>query len=535
MNENSPDGSRVKCHVSPQIDDKDASLSDRESVQAAVCGNLNTYKHTDGNSYCILHLPSAEKPSALFESALADKISAVEGRFSQINKDLAKALQMEAVSQLKYDFRYVWFPTDKNFSKRIFVAKVDFSGAVFNGAAFFKSSTFAREARFVGTRFTERAIFSGAKFLLDAKFLVAKFTFAEFASTTFSKSRETDFELATFEGSAWFDWSTFGEVNFKVTKFSEAADFKNTVFEGECRFEETNFSSTKEVSFYRAKFSGDVFFDKTKFCNKLSFNSTVFGNNSDIIFRGAEFHDRVSFRYATSEGYIRFIEPKPGPKFRLRFDEAAFEKATRISFHTTTLYPHWFVNVDPRKFVFTDVNWRNLYWEGQLKNRNIDRELLKLEEVGVKDQALKLLSIATRQLAVNSEENNLYEDATKFRYMSMESRRLEDTKRLRFSRLLTWLYKWTSGYGESWSWALLILFGIWLLFGIIYWLVGDFGAEVRLNFWQGLGYSSNVMLFQKPDIRTNSDVTFTIRTIQTIAAPLQAALLALAIRRKFMR
>jgi hypothetical protein len=48
-------------------------------------------------------------------------------------------------------------------------------------------------------------------------------------------------------------------------------------------------------------------------------------------------------------------------------------------------------------------------------------------------------------------------------------------------------------------------------------------------------YSAAVMTFQRPDPRPATTAAHTVVLLQTILGPLQAALLALAIRRKFMR
>ena len=52
---------------------------------------------------------------------------------------------------------------------------------------------------------------------------------------------------------------------------------------------------------------------------------------------------------------------------------------------------------------------------------------------------------------------------------------------------------------------------------------------------QSLSYSASVMILQKPDLRPATIAAHTLVIVETILGPLQAALLALAIRRKFMR
>jgi hypothetical protein len=101
--------------------------------------------------------------------------------------------------------------------------------------------------------------------------------------------------------------------------------------------------------------------------------------------------------------------------------------------------------------------------------------------------------------------------------------------------------------------GVLVLFGILLLSAILYSHVGfvrwepklasesdmasakrdDVGAP--LKFSRALIYSAAVMTFQKPEPRAATTAAQTVVLLETILGPVQAALLALAIRRKFMR
>jgi hypothetical protein len=113
-----------------------------------------------------------------------------------------------------------------------------------------------------------------------------------------------------------------------------------------------------------------------------------------------------------------------------------FEKPDRVSLHTLNLQPHWFVNVDSRKFEFTDVEFNY-----DLKD---ELERLKKAEVGAPH---RLLSITCRQLADNAETNHRYHEASRLRYSSFDARRLERFYGLSFWRL-DWWYWAASGYGE---------------------------------------------------------------------------------------
>jgi hypothetical protein len=276
-----------------------------------------------------------------------------------------------------------------------------------------------------------------------------------------------------------------------------------------------------------------------------------------------------------------------------------FEKAERVTFHTVTLYPSWFINVDPRKFNFTYVRWKELSLEA------IRTELKSLRGRGFANPH-HLLALAYRQLAVNAEENNRYGEASGFRYAAMRTRSLEirqsfinlllssnRSRRLRALRLgrrikklhirlftrvrlnqtaTNWvkplrgatrildlmhsLYGFSSGYGERAGRATLVLVGVWLVFAGVYWSGDSTWWETKaskfsivepiaeqpplsptspLGFRDALIYSAGVMTLQKPEPLPANQRCRVVVLLETIIGPLQGALLALAIRRKFMR
>ena len=234
---------------------------------------------------------------------------------------------------------------------------------------------------------------------------------------------------------------------------------------------------------------------------------------------------------------MRFSSLRQGEDCRFDFHEAAFEKASRVSFHTVRLFPNWFVNVDARKFVFTDIDWQNL--DSDWKNENIARELENLKKRKIGKRNKRLLEIAARQLAVNAEENNQYVDAGKFRYLAMETKRLDNEGWRQFINLHLF-YKWSSGYGESWLTALCLLLLILLGAGIFYEWFGTFQMSNASEIYdmtggEGYLYSLATASFQRPEPKAFGILTKSFVVFETILAPLQAALLALAIRRKFMR
>jgi hypothetical protein len=160
------------------------------------------------------------------------------------------------------------------------------------------------------------------------------------------------------------------------------------------------------------------------------------------------------------------------------------------------------------------------------------KEEIKLLKSTDEPSPHRLLAITYRQLAINAEENHRYEEASKFRYCSMEAERLENSRGLAFWQI-RWWYWLASGYGERVFKAFVVLLAIWIIFAWLYTRVGF--VNDSLNYSRSLLYSMNVMLFQKPEPKPATFWAGALIILQLILGPLQAALLALAVRRKFMR
>lgn len=474
-----------------------ATLSEMEKdeIWVDVCRNLNTEDYL-GDDYCILHNPNPMKDPKEFTDIIEERLKSNHCFYQAV------------VFPVPFKTNHVDFNQPLNFFRAVFYSCIDImKGNITN--IYLDYATFHGSVRFHTINFSQDATFTFAHFM-------------ESASFTGSWFERSDFSHAVFDHKAEFNVGAKfrDEVNFSSVKFQGEVDFNSCTFEKSVRFENSEFSEAHATSFKRSEFQSDVIFDGATINNYIDFEGDssrrVFSKNASMSMRNTR-----------------------------------LEKPEHLTFHTVDLHPNWFVNVDSRKFIFTDVLWKNLYWGKQLKNQNIKRELAALEARGIKDQTKRLFEIAARQLAVNAEENNRYDEAARFRYMAMETRRLEETKRLRISRVLTWLYKWTSGYGESWSWAAFMLICVLFFFGLIY--NSPFSTFVRehqeptigvadsrdttykMNNSEGVVYSLYVATLQRPDPKPADIITKFFVIMETIFAPLQAALLALAIRRKFMR
>jgi uncharacterized protein YjbI with pentapeptide repeats len=365
---------------------------------------------------------------------------------------------------------------DFDFTEVYFPGDVNFKELTFTAPAYFHSATFSAGANFSKATFRDGTNFNQAKFSEDVTFIFATF------------SAESDFSHVTFSAAAHFDGATFIEqVNFLFARFGAVASFNYATF------------------------------------------------NKEVHLNSATFKDYVIFAGSKEE---HFAEDS---YLNLRY--ARIEKPERVSFHNIKLRPHWFIHVDARRFEFVNVNWN---WKHIKTNREIKSLKQRLSP------SHGLLAVACRNLAVNAEENHRYEEASRFRYMAMEARRLERWHGFVFWSL-GWWYWLASGYGERVWRAFVVLIGVWLMAAALYTQVGfvrweprvssereaaearrdEVGAPLRLP--RALTYSLGVMTLQKPEPRPATDAAQALVMLETILGPVQAALLALAIRRKFMR
>lgn len=389
--------------------------------------------------------------------------------------DFSRALERK-LADSDFDFLGVWFPEELSFKG--FASKANFRFAHFHSKVSFASAGFKAAADFRDTTFKDVA----------------------------------DFHGASFRGFTYFTRAVFhANANFRTALFATRAFFTNAKF-------------LARTDFTFASFMERAYFQQTSFWAKAYFTYTSF--QSYVLFSGS-LHTHVM-----------------GPEASLDFQFARIEKPERVSFHTLTLRPHWFINLDTRRLDFNNVDWDR--WKNSL-----DEGIRAIETKKI-SPAHRLLAIVCRHLAVNAEENHRYEEASKFRYMAMDARRREEWRGFAVWRL-SWWYWLASGYGERATQAFLVLLGILLLWAFLYTRVGFVRWEPRLAsesdistakrdevgnplpLRRALAYSAAVITFQKPDPRPATTAAQTVVLLETVLGPIQAALLALAIRRKFMR
>lgn len=452
----------------------------------------------------------------------------------------------EAVFDKKVKFAGLTFKGEANFRKTVFEGEADFSGAVFNGANF-KSAVFGSKADFQGAAlrtcsskyYVQKADFSRVEFRGEA----------DFAEVKFMRRVLTDEEEAAARHRAFMSSHTYlglsekertGTADFGRTRFYEEADFAASTFE-------------IAADFHRAIFSGYADFSPRNTDNDVKLRTVLKAGadfkeaafNAEANFSEVDFQaSKVTFARATFKDYVRFSGEDRKKLLAGSFDlrHAMVDKPERMSFHSVGMHPCWLVDVDVRKFDFTNVKWHGTGF----------REMITyLCNMGV-NEPYRLLEKLCLQLGINHEENQRYRWASKWRFSAMEARRQE-----RFYGYPVWSLNWwywlASGYGEKSVRAVIWLGLIWASFAIFYMNVGfvqpspnqpapnDTAVSTRdtagkpLEPARAFTYSLGVITLQKPEPRPLTVWAQTLITVETIIGPLQAALLALAVRRRFMR
>jgi len=606
------------CHIHETF-----PIPDEENVRHKVCQTLPTEKHTDGYYYCLLHLPDANKDYSDFNLIVNTRFGNIDNEISSIKlKPISEESKKIELNDIVFDFRYVYFPKGVHFNKKVFKANADFGWTIFQ-KIFFNFAIFEKSANFTSAKFTEYVTFHKTKFCKEVRFDSSEFLQeVDFRRTKFAVDvyfddakfkAKTSFSLAKFNilqkkhektlRSSFIKAEFNNETDFNSAKFNADALFKSATFNAEVKFEKTYFSLTGETSFHKAKFHNDTFFISTKFLNDVSFNSAVFGNESDIIFRESLFEKYITFRYSAIEGTLRFTEIIQGENNRFNFQESIFEKANVIIFNKIRLRPSWFINSKVERIQFINCKWVNInkFLIGVEDEIQYAQEVLKVRD------AEYFLKEVTKQLAINAEYLDRYEQASMFRKTSFEIERLENKKIIKSwiyngflfnkqlkcsifsfdfyidfklcskeilkeigglpSLIIYSIYRFLSGYGESVGRATLVLATIVLFLFPLIFTFTEFQispkaiplevivatecskltekskgvcSEIRhggLNFWsEGIPHSLTTITFQDVEYRKPISGCAEFWTLlEKILVPFQAALLALAIRRKFMR
>lgn len=430
---------------------------------------------------------------------------------------------------------------------------------------YFSRAIFTERVEFVHAEFDETAIFEEAVFE-DAYFWNATF-FKEVSFVGATFNRTINCTQATFIHNAFFTDATFAGL----------CDFSGAIFAQGAYFRSARFLDGSEVFFLSDRSKPTI-----RFCGEVDFQYATLAGFVD--FRGKQgedvFLDETSVLKVHSQLKERLDESRfsalavdlPPTKAVLELSNVRLKNPSRVSFERVRLRPSWFINTDSRKFIFTSVNWDNL--TKALMKSYIAAEMESLADRKITTEASKLLEVSCRQLSANAEENSRYSEASGFRRIAMELEwrtkkealfslpKLRPTEKradivlriLRSGSELTMhgLYRLTSYYGESWVRAAgVLLLLVLAIFPLAYrrttFLVCPVSKsnssqssvsceERRLSLSEGIRHSLPTATLQNTDFRKpDSAASETFTMFERIFGPIQAALLALAIRRRFMR
>jgi uncharacterized protein YjbI with pentapeptide repeats len=562
----------------------------------SACRDELVYKEYEGKRYCVLHYPGDGK-DAEFELAHQRKLQASDFDYRGVffpaetdfsGKNLTIANFTGATFKSRANFRSAQFGEahffgtrfgdadfslakfgDADFGNAIFKEatflgsqfdKVYFSNTEFNGDAKFNPATFLGRASFSKARFDKRAFFGTAQFLGGSYFGNAIFRgLADFGEVAFGGphfesaqfATRANFEQATFSGSPVFVGAQFHETDFRRTEFKGTADFRESNFNGYADFSAAVLNTN--VLFDDVEFERNVYFNDTNFLGSLA-NKAARNPTEDNADDGKRI---VSFDDAKFKEGVVFDGSRFDPQITVRFSGATFAQPDLVRFQRVTLRPMWFAGVNVRRLHFIRARWSRLRsW------KFISREIQSLtgEALSARYESLELVC---RQLAANAEENNRYEEAARFRFLANSARGRGSWSNLIVKpsepeswgnlNLLLWIYGLVSGYGERAWQAALVLVGICVLFAAIYyrgqqtgewWRSSTPGTSQKLHerelpllrdFGEALIYSAGVLTLQKPEPVPANKRAKAFVLLETVLGPLQLALLALAIRRKFMR
>jgi uncharacterized protein YjbI with pentapeptide repeats len=426
--------------------------------------------------YCILHAPWDGKDLSAFQAAIDEIIKeAREGSGT-------------------CDFWHCYFPPsyDCQNLEEAFKFNCDFMETKFSGYANFMRAVFSGYADFMEAEFYEYADFTEAEFPVHAHFVKAKF------------SRGAGFVRAQFFRSADFSEAEFSRyAGFIQAKFSGDANFGGAKFSGYANFQGAEFS--EGASFSEAKFYGNAYFGGTKFFGEIDFNTAEFRQLAD------------------------FSKVETAKNATVHFQGVKLLKPQQVFFHHVDLSRWSFLDTDLRRIDFNDVTWGTI-------RRLLSRRTALFDELNVSNQKDDLAKVERlyRHLKQNYESQRDYGRAGDFYYgeMEMKRRQLNPLGQIPF-----WIYRILSGYGESYPRALFWLIVMWLLFAVLFTVVGytdEWGNHADL--WRSLIYSAQSMtLFHEPKITFDNTLGQAVKLVASVLGVIQIALFGLALQRRFKR
>jgi uncharacterized protein YjbI with pentapeptide repeats len=496
----------------------------------------------------------------------------------------------------KVEFSNATFSETIDFSRAKFFLKADFKDAVFpkSGRTDFESVEFHKSTSFENVTFFdadfkrakfcyqneifEKTVFKNCKFDNSVSFVATKF----FQNTDFSRAnfQNTHFEEANFSGSANFREAKFSEdVFFNLSKFGYKDEHR--ISSGQANFDGAEFGKDSRVFFDNTWFSWHTSFNYVKFNGYLFFKGTAKNLVFDNIFEKDSFGGLLSFVNTTIDKpekvYFQTVRLRPSWFVNSVFD---LRKVNLIDINWGDGFKSFFTIEDELEGI-----------EKQIKHNSKKLFAITLRQIADNaetnnrfDEASKFRKLAfetewleKKEKLLNSLEKlpeNIEKQKGRFSEFVFRNKNYQVDNNdipinifgvFRKSGLILAFYRTTSFYGESWSHAFKILFFIvFVIFPLIYTqtefqvspknipldvvvkdckeVIDELKPSCKIEnrglyFWsEAIPQSLATAALQTVEYRIPQTFWGGIWImLEKIFAPLQVALLALAIRRKFMR
>jgi uncharacterized protein YjbI with pentapeptide repeats len=323
-----------------------------------------------------------------------------------------------------------------------------------------------------------------------------------------------------------------GDANFWGAEFSEDTYFWEAKFFREAYFLEAKFSKKKKARFGKAEFFGNTYFSEAEFSGEAYFWEAKFYGNA--YFGGTKFFGEIDFNTAEFRQRADFYKVETAKNATVHFQGVRLLKPQQVFFHHVDLSRWSFLDTDLRRIDFNDVTWGTIRRLWSRRTAIFDEISVSNEKVKVPKEYLAKVERLYRHLKQNYESQRDYGRAGDFYYgeMEMKRRQLNPLGQIPF-----WIYRILSGYGESYPRALFWLIVMWLLFAVLFTVVGytdEWGNHADL--WRSLIYSAQSMtLFHEPKITFDNTLGQAVELVASVLGVIQIALFGLALQRRFKR
>jgi hypothetical protein len=194
-----------KCHIHDKV-----RAWYVDDIRENVCASAEKYQLTEfeGKHYCLFHLPTNDKDAENFKEIFYTRLNEIDQKCADIEAefpdDEEKQRSVRHQENIKYDFRYVWFPSGVSLVRKIFSADASFISATFTADADFSSVKFLETSQtfFIHTSFQGVADFQRAvvKGYLYFEAGIGRFFDGEWLDKEKTKPKKIERKTKVFEG-----------------------------------------------------------------------------------------------------------------------------------------------------------------------------------------------------------------------------------------------------------------------------------------------------------------------------------------------